>query len=103
MSWVVENLCNFFIRGDQRDRHRIVINFPRRRLRKFPVNYSDEMKVVINENVLYAHVHVIEVKRPLAALKNLRIAHDISKYKRAKNSELVTLRAGTLPFECMGD
>jgi len=80
-----------------------VINFLRCRLYKFPVNYGDEIKVIINKNVLYAYIYVIKVKRPLTALKNLCIVHDILKYKRVKNSELVTLRTVTLPFKCMGD
>lgn len=78
----------------------MVIDVPRRRLRKFPVNHGgDEIITGIDENVLHAHVHIVEVKRPSAALENLHVAHDISKDERAEGGKLVTRRAGTLPLE----
>jgi len=103
VSRVVENLCSFPVGGDQRDRHGIVINFPRYRLRKFLVNHDDKIKVVIDKNILYTYIHIIKVKWPLAALENFRVVHDIPKDERPKSSKRATPRVGTLPSEYMGD
>ena len=80
-----------------------MVNFLGRQLRKFPVNYGDDIKVIIDKNILYAYIYIIEVERLLATLKNLRIAYDISKDEKAKNSKPISLRSGTLPLKYLGN
>lgn len=55
----------------------------RRRLREFSVDRGERVEVVVDENVLSAHVQVVEVKRLLgAAFEDLRVVDNIAKHER---------------------
>lgn len=81
---VFHNFIDLVIRKDERKRHRVVVDLPGCRLGEFPVDYSEEIEVLVDENILRSHVHVIEMKWAVFnSFKNRSILHNVLKYVRA--------------------
>lgn len=59
---VLHNSVVLFIRKDGRKWHRVVANLPRRRLGEFPVDYIEEIEVLVDKNILFPHIHVGEME-----------------------------------------
>lgn len=123
MSAIRQDLGGFLIRGDEGDGHRVVKDLPGGGLIHFPVDYGDEGQAiggfggvggfsgvvvrvygvvsvgVVSEQVLDAHIHVVEWERAFVSVKDASVADDAAEDERASEGEAVasTLLVGRAP------
>lgn len=58
-----------------------MIDIPRRRLSKFPIDYGEEIEVLVDKNILRSHVNMIRVERPATSFEEGCIVYDFNTRK----------------------